>query len=227
MNFVDPSGLEDCGREDWCNIIISFGGGDRGSFGGVSFGPIEIETSPSGPTGAQIVPQNTGQVFPPIDLDKLKGLIQDRLNYGDCAEYVASLINKAAELSGGKNPAVSTNIMDLFEKIRNQPNGGIVFAPPHPSVAGGGGTAEGYYRDGSVKIRITPLGYFADNPRGAYSIPYRYGLAGLHEIIHGAGQNEKYSERDLTRAARAMEPNAGYLDWNYALKKHCLAPNQR
>jgi len=48
------------------------------------------------------------------------------LNYGDCAEYVASLINKTAELSKGKNPAVSTDMMGLFEKIRNQPNGGIV-----------------------------------------------------------------------------------------------------
>jgi len=174
-----------------------------------------------------LLPQNPGQVFPPIDLDKLKGLIQDRLNYGDCAEFVASLINKAAELSKGKNPAVSTDIMGLFEKIRSQPNGGIVFAPPHPRVAGGGGTTEGYYRDGSVNIRITPLGYFADNPRGAYSIPFRYGLNGLHEVIHGAGQNEKYLESDLLEAAKKLEPNAGYYDWNQALKKHCLAPNQR
>jgi hypothetical protein len=176
---------------------------------------------------SRVPPQNPRQVFPPMDVDTLKGLIQDRLNYGECAKQVASLINTAAELSRGKNPAVGTDMMALFEKIRKQPNGGIVFAPPHPSVSGGGGTAEGYYRSGTVKIRITPLGYYADNPRGAYSIPFSYGLNGLHELIHGAGQNEKYFESDLLEAAKRLEPKAGYSDWNQFLRKHCLAPNQR
>jgi len=181
----------------------------------------------SGFFGGQSGAHNPGQVIPPINLDKLEGLIQDRLNFGDCADYVARLINKAAELSNGKNPAVSTNIMTLFEKVKSQPNGGIIFGPPNSSVAGGGGTTEGYYRNGSVTIKITPLGYFADNPRGAYSIPVRYGLTGLHELIHAAGRNEKYLESDLLEAAKSLEPKGGYFDWDQALAKHCAPANLR
>jgi hypothetical protein len=59
----------------------------------------------------------------------LKGLIQDRLDFGDCAEYVARLINQAWGLTEGTNapkPAESFDVMHLFEKIRSQPNGGVL-----------------------------------------------------------------------------------------------------
>jgi hypothetical protein len=51
---------------------------------------------------------------------------------------------------------------------------------------------------------------------------FRYGHTGLHDVIHGAGKNEKYLESDLLEAAKKLEPNAGYFDWDQALAKHCL-----
>jgi hypothetical protein len=89
----------------------------------------------------------------PLDAEKLKSLIADRLKYEHCAEYVTKLIEKAASLLtkyGHFEPVESTDIMTLFEKIRRQPQGGILFdtnsIPNHPEirpVAGGGGWAWG------------------------------------------------------------------------------------
>ncbi len=176
-----------------------------------------------------LLPQKPQVIRVPLDVDKLKGLIQDRLKHGDCAEYVGKLINKAAELSGGTEPAESTDIMTLFEKIRSQPNGGILFdtneVPGHPEVpqvAGGGGWAWGSYLLGNAMINVYTMGYYTDNPSAAARIPYEYGLRGLHEVIHKSGKSWGYTEAQLTQAARALEPDAEYAHWNLALKAHCV-----
>jgi hypothetical protein len=171
----------------------------------------------------------------PIDADKLKVHIQDRLNYGDCAEYVAKLINKAGDLSGRANPVKNTNIMELFEEIKAQPKGGILFQPPsaphphYPNIqmpAGGGGWAWGVYGQGNATINVSRQGYYSNRPYAAARIPYAYGLNGLHEVIHLSGKNGSYNDALLTQAANALEPDAGIgkgdQAWGVALKKHCI-----
>jgi hypothetical protein len=168
----------------------------------------------------------------PLDTDKLKGLIQDRLKYGDCADYVKRLINQAASMpygGGQAKPAESTDIMGLFEKIGSQPNGGILFNQDRPRghpemspVAGGSGWAWGSFMQGNAQINVYTKGYYSDNPAGGARIPYMYGITGLHEIIHMSAKWGTYDEPHLTRAAQALEPNAGITDWDTALKRHCL-----
>jgi hypothetical protein len=163
----------------------------------------------------------------PLTIDQLKKLIQDRLDYGDCAKFVAQLINKAAELSEGKNPAVSTDIMTLFEKIKTQPKGGFRFEPArHPIVGIASGTAVGHYSFGNVTVTITPSHYSSDNPKGLAYVLLRYGIVGLHEVIHRAS-NAGYDEDDLLKAVRALDPKFKGDDWDDALREHCLPPNQR
>jgi hypothetical protein len=185
-------------------------------------------------------PQTAQIIMVPIDADKLKKLIKDRLNYGDCAMYVANLINKAAELTNGANPAKSTNIMALFDEIRGQSKGGVLFQPsgaPHPHYpnlqlpAGGGGWAWGLYAQGNATINVPRMGYYSDRPEGAARIPYTYGANGLHEVIHLSGKFGTYSDGHLTQAARLLEPNAGIgtgdQAWGEALKRHCVPPKYR
>jgi hypothetical protein len=226
INFIDHTGLclnriqysyreKEGGIElldwDWDRLLC--GAGDV---------PGEVGTT-SPRRGPADRPNPVHQIFPPIDVDKLKGLIKERLEFSDCKEWVAALISKAAELSGGTNPAVGTNILETLDRVRNQPNGGFIFAFD-PRVTGGGGTADGYWRNGSITIRITPLGYFSDNPHGADYIPIHYGLNGLHELVHASGQNAMYTEPGLLRAVQALDPNGEYHDWNTALKDHCTPP---
>jgi hypothetical protein len=157
----------------------------------------------------------------------------DTLKYGDCAEYIARLINEAAAQTG--KPFESTDIMGLFEKIKSQPHGGILFdrndVPGHPEVpqgAGGGGWAWGWYSQGNAMINIYTLSYFSDNPRGIARLPYAYGERGVHEVIHLSAKNGLgYNEAELTSAARALEPNGTFIDWDGALMNHCVPPKFR
>lgn len=87
------------------------------------------------------VPQNPEAIMVPVDADGLKSLIADRLKYGKCADEVAKLIQKAAAVAdkfGGKDQVKSTDILTLFEEIRRQPQGGILFnrqdVPNHPEI---------------------------------------------------------------------------------------------
>jgi hypothetical protein len=85
VNFVDPSGLDDCpagtvkevdalGVEQCVGVgvnpvTVPFGRGERsGGAGGTSSGPIELET-PSTPTEAEPVPQN------PVDQQTFPGCV--------------------------------------------------------------------------------------------------------------------------------------------------------
>jgi hypothetical protein len=67
-----------------------------------------------------LLPQNTVTV--PLEAKQLKGLIQDRLNYGDCADYVDRLISQAAKIAPTNNPPNQfKDILDLFDQIVVQP----------------------------------------------------------------------------------------------------------
>jgi hypothetical protein len=86
-----------------------------------------------------------------ITPDQFKDLVQKTLNYGDCKDFVAKLISKAAELSEGKNDAVSTDVGKLFDMINSQTKGGgfrlnasFKDIPSYlPPVSGGSGLSWG------------------------------------------------------------------------------------
>jgi hypothetical protein len=161
-----------------------------------------------------------------VPITDLKGLVQERLNYGDCKDAVANLINKAAELSNGKNDAISTDIEKLYGMIDSQAKGG--FRPNSTSkdilsrfgpVSGGSGLAWGNILRGDATAMIFLKGGYSDNPASLARLPYDYGISGVHEIIHLAGKNTTYSEELLDRAARGLERGTNFDKY---LKDHCL-----
>ncbi|HKO44537.1 MAG TPA: hypothetical protein VJU84_14760 [Pyrinomonadaceae bacterium] len=169
-----------------------------------------------------------------ITPDQFKDLVQKTLNYGDCKDFVAKLISKAAELSEGKNDAVSTDVGKLFDMINSQTKGGgfrlnasSKDIPSYlPPVAGGSGLAWGNVPYGNGVAMVFQRGYYSDRPQGQVErILANYGLTGVHEIIHLAGSRTTYSEELLGRAAKAIDPKSTSFD--NGLMKHCLPPNLR
>ena len=166
-----------------------------------------------------------------VPITDLKALIQQRLDYGDCKDAVARLISKAAELSNGKNDAISTDIMKLYGMIDSQPRGG--FRPNStskdipsylPPVSGGSGLSFGNILRGDATAMIFLKGGYSDNPASLARLPFDYGISGIHEIIHLAGKNTLYSEALLNRAAGGLERGSGFDTY---LKNHCLPAKQR
>ena len=242
VNFVDPTGLDPQdpltppttptidpqtgqphpggvpGPVESVDVNIGRGSGsNNGGFVGVFGG---------GDTGINIDDPGAGEgvIVPIINFKKLIG---DRLAYGDCGAYVARLIEKAAELSGGKNDAISTDVMTLYRMINRQARGG--FFLNQAAVFEGklvSAIAEGNILTGNAKITINSKGGYRDNPASISRLPYDYGMAGIHEIVHLAGKNTTYSEELLQRAADALEPNAK-KDFEWGLRNHCLPPHLR
>ena len=44
----------------------------------------------------------------------------------------------------------------------------------------------------------------------------------MHEVVHLSAKWGFYDDAHLTRAAQAIEPEADVLDWDNALRRHCL-----
>jgi YD repeat-containing protein len=181
---------------------------------------------------SKLLPQNS-VVTVPLAAQQLKGLIQDRLNYGDCADYVNRLISQAAKMAPANNPRNEfKDIADLFDQIVAQPNGGFRFeAATGTTVGTGSGSANGYLVRGNATITVTPVRYYANSPsyviRSAVeNAPYRYGITGLHEVIHHSGRYW-YDDDFLTQVAQSLEPNAKITYWDHALQNHCLPANRR
>lgn len=165
-----------------------------------------------------------------VPIVNFKKLLRDRLDYGDCANYVAKIINKAAELSDGKNDAISTDVMALYQMINRQSRGG--FFLNQPAIWKGkrvSGTAQGNIPSGDAKVTIDSGGGFSDRPDGYLRLPADYGIAGIHEIIHLAGKNTTYTEELLSEAVRALEPDkySKGVWWEWGLRNHCLPPKWR
>ncbi|HEX8140052.1 MAG TPA: hypothetical protein VF544_20995 [Pyrinomonadaceae bacterium] len=209
----DPSGLDDTVHPMVCPtcyvvVPISFENGVGSTISGLGdllgrtiYDELLLPEGLSGQTSSQ----KSEQVIAPIV--NFKKLLQDRLAYGDCADYVAQLINTAAELSGGKNDAISTDVMTLYNMINRQPRGG--FFLNQPAIWEGkpvSATAEGILQ-GNARVTINSKGGFRDDPASISRLPSDYGIAGIQEIIHLAGKNTLYSEELLLRAANALEPN--------------------
>ena len=177
---------------------------------------------------AHASPQKAEQVAVPIV--NLKKLIQDRLGYSDCAAYIAKLINKAAELSEGKNDAISTDIMTLYKLVNRQARGGFFL---NQKVLWQGkpvsGTVSGNLLEGTGKVMLASKSGYRDNPLSISRLPSDNGIAAIHEIIHLAGKNTYYGEELLSKAAQALEPDriSEGTWWEWGLRNHCLPPELR
>ena len=182
-------------------------------------------------------PQNTDFV----PLPNLRLGIDALARQGDCGRYIQSLINKVAERTG--NPFVSDYITDLFDTITNQAP--VAFRPADPDRSETGGTVRGLIKDGNALIVITPQpnepGFASARnltPYGLRNTVHGYLIAAIHESIHLAGLNRRYTDRQLAEAAHALPGSKSYLPsdagdvsansdaWNAELKKHCSGPKK-
>jgi len=172
-----------------------------------------------------------------VPLPDLRKGIDALSRLGDCGQYIQSLINKVADRTG--NPFVSDYIPDLFDTISKQ--GGVAFRAADPNRSETGGTVSGTIKGGDAMIIITPQpnDAFASartlTPIGLRTTVYDYFIAAIHESIHLAGLNRRYTDRQLAVAAHDLNANS-YLPkndkdvsdnsdaWNAELKKHCPGP---
>ena len=179
-------------------------------------------------------PKAAEEILVPLDVNRLEDLMRRTLSFSDCADYVRRLITKVADQTN--RPFEDTDVMSLFERIKGQEKGGVLFdqndVPGHPevgNVSGGGGWAWGWYSQGNAMINIYRRSYFTDNVSdNPERIPYHYGEVGVHEVIHlSAKGGLGYTEAELTTAARALDPNLDYRDWDGYLKHHCVPAQYR
>jgi len=124
------------------------------------------------------------------------------------------------------------DIPDLFDQIVAQRQGGFRFeAATGTRIGTGSGSANGYLVRDNATITVTPVRYYANSPSNVIrsaieNAPYRYGITGLHEVIHQAGRYW-WDDDFLTKVARSLEPDANISDWDHALQNHCLPANRR
>jgi len=192
VNFVDPSGLDDeftcrVGDPDCVvgSVTINISGGERGTgVGGTSSGPMEIETSGDGPTGAEIIPQN-----PPTLTDAI-----DSARKALEAEPCKSLFSKGNGLDK-LNELVKKNkikIGDTRVPKTLSPNGRLKDAPGLGEIEKGGKI---FLNPSSSVMRGT---YPYSSPSVAFSgLTPTNALAAL--IIHGVLHVTKDIEPDGTK----------------------------
>jgi len=175
-------------------------------------------------------------------LDKMKSQLEKALNYSDCREAMQKLL---AQIGVEAKFAPShTDIMDLFNALRNQTGGGGIFVDLTPEQlqahfagrdlgereAGGGGEANLFYTDPSnwkTRQRWSAVyikGGFSDRPAPT-ALPYLYLLTLIHELTHNAPNDDSpygkvYQHREMDTAAKKLGiPRGGFDQY---VKEHCI-----
>lgn len=128
--------------------------------------------------------------------------IADWLKNPDCSAYVTNLINETARQNRG-NPAVSTNLLDLFDSVNAQ--GGFVRLQVGTRTNPSYSHVRGYIPRNNATVYLAPLKLYPDMSageitRGALSLD---SIGAFHELTHLAGRKQ-YSDLRLSRAARAL-----------------------
>lgn len=144
-------------------------------------------------------PQNPAQ--PPVNEPGVRQNIANRLTT-DCKQYIQNLINEAAR-QNRRNPAVSTNLVGLFDSVQQQ--GGFrrlqVGTRKKPAYSHVRGTIPG--KDATVylaPLKLYPDMTAAEIAEGALALD---SLAAFHELTHLAGR-KLYDDRQLSLAAWAL-----------------------
>lgn len=181
VNFVDPLGLEECGREDVCVIVgpLRPTSGVTGTFGGGDTGIIT--DTPSG-----------GEVSPvPLPSD-LEDRVANRVNNPatDCAEFIKRLITEVARLQ--RVDSYSTDPMAIFKRIQDEKGFRLKRMKPSGTANVSGGKRIVYIKE----VYEEP-----GNQRKIDHIQNAYANTALNEIVHhAAGGKHFYSDRALARA---------------------------
>ena len=174
-----------------------------------------------------------GVMIPLRDVDELKQLMQERLDYEECKAAVDKLIAQLAKNHPNNQPAFK-GVMDVFNTVRNQ--GGFtlnVWPTRRPENAPPGGSGyswrdnpvwrNGQYIGSDMKTWVYVRGAYTNSSNLAFDlIPYGYAVTGIHEMLHHIGKFF-YEEADLDKAARDV--GASGVD-NY-LNRHCVPPRFR
>ncbi len=183
------------------------------------------------------LPQGLGIAKPLKDLEELKTLMQNRLDYDHCKDAVDELVAKLAEnarnSSRPENQPIFGNVMDVFNKMNSE--GGIRINvprgeyPPGQRVQGGAGyswrepvKASNQDVTWNYKTWIYLITVFKEEPRWAARTPYDYGITGIHEMLHQISRYT-YNEDELNQAGRDL----GGQDIDDYLKKHCVPADSR
>jgi hypothetical protein len=154
-----------------------------------------------------------------IPLPNLETASDVLLNNRDCAIFIENLINQVATKD---NPFTS----DSFQQIRTSVTvdfsvqTGTVNGKPNQRVAG-----KAYPRDaitGIAKIGISPsqISKSGATEYGYAKAVYDYVITYMHEVIHQAGSNRRYTDREL--AVAAVNPTIVNGDPAYKLPEGAL-----
>jgi hypothetical protein len=154
---------------------------------------------------------------------------------------MSDVIAKASDLSGGKNEAVSTDVMTLYSMVNRQARGGFRLNHNGPAygydhvyrqlekVSGGGGLAWGHWRNNNITIWLNEQEIPANTnttPTARAQVPYTYAKRALHELVHVAGTTGLYSHDLMDKAARDIDSNPT-AEFDTILKKHCFPSEMR
>ncbi|MEK6283937.1 MAG: hypothetical protein AABN95_26600, partial [Acidobacteriota bacterium] len=174
-------------------------------------------------------------------LDRMQMWLEEALKYRNCRQALQKLL---AQIGSDTNFAPShTDILDLFNALRNQTGGGGIFVDVNSQrlndvlperarggepVPGGGGLSSFYYTDpGNWRTRqrwsvVFLKGVSSDRPERE-RLPYEYVVALIHEITHNApndssGAGLTYTEKQLDAAGRTL----GSRGFDQYVREHCI-----
>lgn len=165
----------------------------------------------------------------------MKAQLEQALKYRDCRQALQKLL---AQIGSDTNFAPShTDILDLFNGLRNQTGGGGIFVDV-PSerlndflperargepVAGGGGVSNLYYTDPSNWRTRQRWSVVFVKPLFSERLPYDYVGTLIHEITHNApndssGFGRRYEEEEMNAAGITL----GSRNFDQYVKEHCI-----
>ena len=186
VNFVDPTGL--C-----IDSPLNMGEG------GWRWIPILCRDD-----GFVEPPQEPG---PAIDVPGTRGVLERILRNNGCGTFVQNLINQVAESTN--NPFHADYVPDLFDAVAN---GGGFIRGGDADKHNIGGTVSGSITGGDAGIHIASRFLYGGNPTEAEKAVVRNHLDAfviLHELVHHAGVNGYYSDRQLAEAIFKMTGTPG------------------
>jgi len=145
------------------------------------------------------------------------------------------------KLTATKFAPSSTDILDVFNKLKDQTGGGGVFVDVPPDkfhevipqekqpVAGGGGLSNYYYTDpGNWRTRqrysVVFLRYInTANPFSVKQTPYMYVLSLIHELTHNAPKRFRGDWENLQRWRNGRcGKNPRSKDFDQYVREHCI-----
>jgi YD repeat-containing protein len=177
-------------------------------------------------------------------LDKMKAQLEQALKYSDCREALQKLLAQVGVEA--KFAPSHTDMMDLFNALRNQTGGGGIYVDLTPSQLqellaghelgerepGGGGEANFFYTDRSnwrTRQRWSAVylsGAYSDSrPLAFERLPYLYLLTLIHELTHNAPNDDSgfgltYTHAQMDAAAVKLGTAKGGFD--QYVREHCI-----